>query len=90
MSTLGEDGALAHLTAQLVGVDDAAHGGPTTTSMFSSLSFGNQGHDLGGLVGVLLQKCHLAVSAGVAAGGSRKCPLKMLHIPLKLPVLRVP
>ena len=31
--------------------------------------------DLGGLVGVLLQKCHLAVSAGVAPGGKQEVTL---------------
>ena len=76
VDALGEDGALAHLAAQLVGVDDAAHGGADHDVDVQLLELlGNRGHDLGGLVGVLLQKCHLAVSAGVAPGGKQEVPL---------------
>ena len=77
VNALGEDGALAHLTAQLVGVDDAAHGRADHDVDVQLLELlGNRGHDLGGLVGVLLQISHLAVCAGVPAGGQQEVPLQ--------------
>ena len=77
VNALGEDGALAHLTAQLVGVDNAAHGGADYDVNVQFLELlGDRGHDLGGLVRVLLQKGHLAVCAGVTAGGQQEVPLQ--------------
>ena len=70
---LGEDGALAQLAAQLVGIDDAAHGRSDNDIHVHILQlFRHGGHHFGALVGVLLQKRHLAVSAGMAAAGQQK------------------
>ena len=65
---LGEDSALAGLAGQLVGVDDAAHGRSDDDVHVHLLDLiGHSLHGLGTAVGVLLQICHLAVCAGMAA-----------------------
>ena len=70
---LGEDGALAGLAGQLVGVDDAAHGRADDDVHIHLLDLIGHGlHDLGAAVGVLLQISHLAVCAGMAAGGQQE------------------
>ncbi len=70
---LGEDGALAGLAGQLVGIDDAAHGRSHDHIHVHFLDFICHAlHDLGAAVGVLLQISHLAVCAGMAAGGQQE------------------
>ena len=65
---LGEDSALAGLAGQLVGVDDAAHGrSDDDVHVHLTDLIGHSLHGLGTAVGVLLQICHLAVCAGMAA-----------------------
>ena len=75
--TLGEDGALAQLAAQLVSVDNAAHGRADHNVDIQLLQLlGDRGHDLGSLIGILLQECHLAICAGMAAGRQQEVPLQ--------------
>ena len=70
---LGEDGALAGLAGQLVGVHDAAHGRADDHIHVHFLDLICHGlHHLGATVGVLLQISHLAVCAGMATGGQQE------------------
>ena len=74
---LGEDGALAGLAGQLVSVHDAAHGRADDDIHVHLLDLvGHSLHHLGAAVGVLLQVSHLAVSAGMAAGGQQEMALQ--------------
>ena len=70
---LGKDGALAGLAGQLVGIDDTAHRGADDDVHIHFLDLiCHDLHHLGAAVGVLLQISHLAVCAGMAAGGQQE------------------
>ena len=70
---LGKDGALAGLAGQLVGVHDAAHGRADDDVHIHLLDLISHSlHHLGAAVRVLLQISHLAVCAGMAAGGQQE------------------
>ena len=74
---LGEDGALAGLAGQLVSIDDAAHGRSHDDIHIQLLDLiGHSLHYLGAAVRVLLQVGHLAVCAGMAAGGEQEMALQ--------------
>ena len=77
IDALGEDGTLAGLAGQLVGVDDAAHGRANDDVHIHLFDLiGHSLHNLGAAVGVLLQISHLAVGAGMAAGGEQEMALQ--------------